>query len=219
MKFRDRSHAGKVLAEQLTRYEGRPSVLVLGLPRGGVPVAFEVAQALDAPLDVYVVRKIGVPGHEELAMGAVASGGIRVLNDSVIAALAIDEDAIARAAAVATTELGRRERAYRDDRGPVDVSGQTAILVDDGLATGSTMQAAARAVRAQAPERVVVAVPVASEETCEAFRADVDEIVCAFTPESLGAIGLWYDAFGQTSDEEVRDLLDRNRAHQTARRR
>ena len=219
MKFRDRSHAGRVLAELLKHYADRPNVVVLGLPRGGVPVAFEVAQALAAPLDVFVVRKIGVPGHEELAMGAVAGDGIRVLNDSVIGALGIDEDGISRAAAVATTELGRRERAYRDDRGPIEISGQTVILVDDGHATGSTMQAAARAVRAQDPEHVVVAVPVAPEETCEALRSEVDEIVCAFMPESLGAIGLWYDVFEQTSDEEVRDLLDRSRAYQPADRR
>jgi predicted phosphoribosyltransferase len=214
MRFRDRAHAGKVLAERLEGYAGRPRLLVLGLPRGGVPVAFEVAQALDAPLDVFVVGKLGVPGHEELAMGALTSGGVRVLNDDAVQGLGIDEAAIARAAAAEGTELERRERAYRGDRGPIDVAGRTVILVDDGLATGSTMRAAVHAVRALGPERLVVAVPVAARQTCELLRVEVDELVCAYTPEPFHAVGLWYDDFTQTSDDEVRDLLARARGRE-----
>jgi putative phosphoribosyl transferase len=207
--FRDRAHAGRVLAAQLRSYAGREGVLVLGLPRGGVPVAFEVARALKAPLDVFVVRKLGVPGHEELAMGAIASGGVRVLNDDVVEALGIDEETIARAAAVETAELARREPLYRGDRGPLELRGRTVILIDDGLATGSTMRAAALAGRAQAPERLVVAVPVAAGGTCDELRGDVDEVVCAVTPAPLHAIGLWYEDFAQTTDEEVRELIER----------
>jgi predicted phosphoribosyltransferase len=211
MRFRDRAHAGRVLGERLCdRYAGAADVLVLGLPRGGVPVAFEVARVLAAPLDVFVVRKLGVPGHEELAMGAIASGGTRVLNESVVGALGLGEEEIARAAAVERDELGRRERAYRGDRGPVDASGRTVILVDDGLATGSTMRAAALAVRAQRPKRVVVAAPVAARETCEELRADVDEVVCLLTPAPFYAVGAWYEDFAPTSDDEVRRLLASN---------
>jgi putative phosphoribosyl transferase len=209
MRFRNRAHAGKVLAERLEGYAGRPRLLVLGLPRGGVPVAYEVAQALGAPLDVFVVGKLGVPGHEELAMGALTSGGVRVLNDDAVAGLGIDDEAIARAAAAEGKELERRERAYRGDRGPIEVADRTVILVDDGLATGSTMRAAVHAVRALGPERLVVAVPVAARQTCEQLRAEVDELVCADTPEPFHAVGLWYDDFTQTSDDEVRDLLAR----------
>jgi putative phosphoribosyl transferase len=209
MRFRDRAHAGKVLAERLEGYAGRPRLLVLGLPRGGVPVAFEVAQALGAPLDVFVVGKLGVPGHEELAMGALTSGGVRVLNDDAVTGLGIGEEAIARAAAAEGKELDRREQAYRGDRGPIDVAGRTVILVDDGLATGSTMRAAVRAVRALGPERLVVAVPVAARQTCEQLRPEVDELVCADMPEPFHAVGLWYDDFTQTSDDQVRDLLAR----------
>ncbi|MDP9231652.1 MAG: phosphoribosyltransferase [Actinomycetota bacterium] len=216
MGFRDRTHAGRVLGELLRGdYAGSGDLLVLGLPRGGVPVAFEVAQELGAELDVFVVRKLGVPGHEELAMGALASGGIRVLNDTVVAELEIGEVMIARAAATESAELERRERAYRGDRAPVEASGRTVLLVDDGLATGSTMRAAALAVRAQDPERLVVAVPVAAEQTCDEFRADVDEIVCAFTPEPFHAVGLWYEDFAPTSDDEVRELLARAAAAPT----
>jgi putative phosphoribosyl transferase len=171
-----------------------------------------VAQALDAPLDVFVVRKLGVPGHEELAMGALTSGGVRVLNDEAVEGLGIDEAAIARAVAAAATELERREREYRGDRGPIDVAGRTVILVDDGLATGSTMRAAVEAIRAQEPEALVVAVPVAARQTCESLRPEVDELVCAYTPDPFHAVGLWYDDFTQTDDDEVRDLLAR--AHQ-----
>jgi putative phosphoribosyl transferase len=210
MRFRDRSHAGQALAERLRDdYAGAPNLLVLGLTRGGVPVAFELARELDAPLDVFVVRKLGVPGVEELALGAIATGGVRVLNDRVVAELDIDEETIARAAAAESAKLERRERAYRGDRGPVEVTGRTVILVDDGLATGATMRAAALAVRAQEPERLVVAVGAASEQTCNEVRGDVDELICAVTPEPFYAVGLWYDDFAPTSDDEVRDLLAR----------
>jgi putative phosphoribosyl transferase len=207
MRFRDREQAGRVLGERLRRYAGRKNLLVLGLPRGGVPVAFEVARALDAPLDVFVVRKLGVPGHEELAMGALASGGVRVLSDDLIARLGIDDQAIARAVAAESAELERREHAYRGERGPVEAAGKTVILVDDGLATGSTMRAAANAVRAQGPERLVVAVPVAAVQTCEQLRDEVDELECVSTPDPFAAVGLWYDDFAPTGDEEVRRLL------------
>jgi putative phosphoribosyl transferase len=208
MRFRDRQHAGHVLAERLQQYAGREDVLVLGLPRGGVPVAFEVARELGVELDVFVVRKLGVPGLEELAMGAIASGGVRVLNDDVVRKLEIDDASIARAAAAESAELERREHAYRGERGPVEVGGRTVILVDDGLATGATMHAAALAVRGQNPARIVVAVPVAAERTCEEFRSEVDEIVCVLTPDAFMAVGLWYDDFAPTSDDEVRELLE-----------
>lgn len=209
MRYRDREHAGRVLAERLGSYAGRENLIVLGLPRGGVPVAFEVARELGAPLDVFVVRKLGVPGYEELAMGAIASGGVRVLNDEVVRELGLDEAAIARAAAAENAELERRERALRGERGPVEVSGRTVILVDDGLATGSTMRAAALAVRAQRPEQIVVAVPVAAEQTCDKIRAEVDEIVCALTPHPFRAVGLWYEDFTPVTEDEIRDLLTR----------
>ncbi len=207
MRFRNREHAGRVLAERLRRYAGQENLLVLGLPRGGVPVAFEVASALDAPLDVFVVRKLGVPGHEELAMGALASGGVRVLNDDLVERLGIDAEAIARAAAAEGAELERREHVYRGDRGPVEATGKTVILVDDGLATGSTMRAASVAVRAREPERLVVAVPVAAAQTCDELRQEVDEVVCPLTPDPFAAVGLWYEDFTPTEDEEVRRLL------------
>jgi predicted phosphoribosyltransferase len=205
--FRDRTEAGRVLAERLAAYADRPDVIVLALPRGGVPVAFEVARALHAPLDVFIVRKLGVPGHEELAMGAVATGGVRVLNDQVVRALRIPDSVINAVAAWELEELARRERLYRGDRPPPDVRGKTVILVDDGLATGATMLAAVKALREQHPERIVVAVPVASPDTCELLREEVDEVVCAVTPEPFYAVGLWYQDFSQTSDEEVRELL------------
>jgi predicted phosphoribosyltransferase len=181
---------------------------VLALPRGGVPVASEVARALNAPLDVFLVRKLGVPGQEELAMGAIATGGVRVLNEDVVRALQIPDEVIDAVAETQWRELGRRERSYRDDRPPPDVRGRTVILIDDGLATGSTMRAAVAALRQQGPARVVVAVPVASASTCEEFRDEVDDVVCAHTPEPFYAVGSWYRDFTQTSDEEVRALLD-----------
>jgi putative phosphoribosyl transferase len=206
-RFRDRSEAGRLLARELDRYAGRDDVVVLALPRGGVPVGYEVAKVLGAPLDVFVVRKLGVPGHRELAMGALASGGALVLDEDLIRSLRIGKAEIEQTLAAELRELERRERAYRDGRELPELAGKTAILVDDGLATGSTMRAAALAVRKHRPARIVVAVPVAGAETCEEFRDEVDEIVCAVTPRPFHAVGLWYDHFSQTSDEEVRELL------------
>ncbi len=207
--FRDRADAGQQLAKKLTAYANRPDVLVLALPRGGVPVAYEAARALGAPLDVFLVRKLGVPGHEELAMGAIATGGVQVLNRSLVHALGIPDEMVEAVVAREQRELERRERAYRDGRPTPDVRGRTVILVDDGLATGSTMRAAAAALRQQQAARIVVAVPVAPAETCEEFKAEVDEVVCAVTPEPFYAVGLWYEDFSQTTDEEVHDLLAR----------
>lgn len=206
-RFRDRFHAGRRLAAALAPYVGRPNLLVLALPRGGVPVGYEVARALNAPLDIMLVRKLGVPGHEELAMGAIASGGIRVLSDDVVSAFRIPERVIATVAANEEEELDRRERAYRDDRPAPEIRGRTVILVDDGLATGSTMRAAAAALKAQHPEKLVVAVPVAPPETCAMLRKEVDDVVCAMAPEPFFAVGNWYDDFAQTTDQEVRELL------------
>jgi erythromycin esterase-like protein/predicted phosphoribosyltransferase len=210
--FRDRREAGRLLATRLTHYANRPDVLVLALPRGGVPVAYEVASALGAPLDVFVVRKLGVPGYEELAMGAVATGGVRVLNDRLVNRLGIPDDMIDAVAAREQQELARRERLYRDGRPPPDVRGRTVILVDDGLATGATMHAAIQALRQQNPARIVVAVPTASPEACEEMKAEVDEVICAITPDPFEAVGLWYRDFSQTTDEEVRALLARRSA-------
>jgi predicted phosphoribosyltransferase len=207
-RFRDRMEAGRLLAELLREYAGRDDVIVLALPRGGVPVAYEVAQALGAPLDVFVVRKLGVPGHEELAMGAVATGGVLVLDEGLVRALGIPEEELRRVVDAELRELERRDAEYRGDREPPDVEGKTVILVDDGLATGSTMRAAALAVRRLNPARVVVAVPVAAEETCDAFREVVDDVVCGVTPTPFRAVGLWYEDFSQTTDEEVRNLLE-----------
>ncbi|MEP7226331.1 MAG: phosphoribosyltransferase [Gemmatimonadales bacterium] len=210
--FRDRTEAGQVLAARLEKYAGKPDVIVLALPRGGVPVAYEVARALHAPMDIFVVRKLGIPGQEELAMGAVATGGVRVLNDQVVRGLSIPDYVIDAVVRWETEELKRRERVYRGDRPPPDVRGKTVVLVDDGLATGSTMLAAVRALRQQGPARIVVAVPVASPDTCELLKAHVDEVVCAATPEPFYAVGLWYRDFSQTTDEEVRELLQRTAA-------
>jgi predicted phosphoribosyltransferase len=220
MIFRDRKDAGRQLAEKLKKYANRPDVLILALPRGGVPVAFEVAQQLKVPLDIFLVRKLGVPGYEELAMGAIASGGERIINDDVVRYLQIPGEVIDAVAAEEQRELERRERAYRDDRPPPDVKGRVAILIDDGLATGSTMRAAAAALRKQVPKRIVVAVPVSAPETCNEFRNEVDEIVCAVTPEPFRGVGLWYEDFSQTTDEEVRELLARatQRSKQAASR-
>jgi len=207
--FRDRRHAGRVLAQVWPGYANRSDVFVLALPRGGVPVAYEVADVLHAPLDVLVVRKLGVPGHEEYAMGALASGGMRVLNDEVVQRLGISDAAVDAVTRHEQRELERRERLYRGGRPLPDMRGRTVILVDDGLATGSTMLAAVRALRAQQPARIVVAVPTAAAETCVQLRSEADEVVCATTPEPFGAVGMWYDDFSQTSDEEVRELLAR----------
>ncbi len=209
MLFADRHQAGQRLATLLTSYADRPDVIVLALPRGGVPVAFEVAHALRAPLDIFVVRKLGVPGHAELAMGAIATGGVLVLNDDVITPLGIDADVIAAVAAREKKELERRERAYRGDREAPDARGRTVILVDDGLATGSTMRAAVAAVRKQRPSRIVVAVPVAARGTCEEFKTEVDEAVCLATPRMFNGVGRWYEDFSQTTDAEVHELLAR----------
>lgn len=209
MIYRDRIEAGKRLAAELTEYANRADVLVLALPRGGVPVAFEVAEVLHAPLDIFLVRKLGVPGHEELAMGAIATNGVRVINEDVVRYLNIPDEVIETVAIDEQRELERRERAYRDGRAAPDVQGRTVILVDDGLATGSTMRAAAVALRQQQPARIVVAVPVASSQTCDEFRAEVDHIVCAVTPKPFRGVGQWYEDFSQTTDEEVHDLLAR----------
>ncbi len=205
--YRDRSEAGRVLATKLTAYTKRQDVVVLALPRGGVPVACAVAKALHAALDVFVVRKLGVPGHEELAMGAIATGGVRVVNEEVVHMLHIPEAVIDAVAQREQQELQRREHLYRDDLAAPDVSGRVVMLVDDGLATGSTMRAAVTALRQQQPARIVVAVPVAARSTCEEFEAEVDEIICAQTPEPFYGVGYWYEDFAQTSDEEVHDLL------------
>jgi putative phosphoribosyl transferase len=206
-RFRDRSHAGGVLAEALEHWADRTDVIVLGLPRGGVPVAAEVAHHLDAPLDVLVVRKLGVPGHEELAMGAVAGGGICVRNDDVMAGLRIDEDAVERAIHAEMVEVARRERAYRGFRPPPELNDRIVVLVDDGLATGATMRAAVAAVRSVHPRSVVVAVPVGAAETCDELRTLADEVICPHTPRDFIAVGRWYDDFVQTSDAEVQELL------------
>ena len=207
LPFADRTEAGASLAKRLLHLRGRDDVRVLALPRGGVPVAAEVASVLNAPLDVLVVRKLGVPGHEEFAMGAIASGGTQVLNAKVTEALQIPAETIAQVVERERNELARRERLYRGDRPPLSLVGRVVVLVDDGLATGLTMLAAVGAVRPQQPARVVVAVPVAAESSCEALRAEADEVVCVHTPEPFRCVGMWYQDFSKTSDEEVRALL------------
>lgn len=207
MFFRDRADAGRQLADKLSHYAGSPDLIVLALPRGGVPVGFEVARALGAPLDVFLVRKLGVPGREELAMGAIASGGVRVVNEDVVRELNIPPRWLDIAAADELEELRRREAAYRDGRPAPDVRGKTVILVDDGLATGATMKAAVAALRRMGPDRVVVAVPVGAPQTCDEFRGLADEVVCAARPDPFYAVGSWYRRFDQTSDDEVRALL------------
>jgi predicted phosphoribosyltransferase len=209
MLFRDRSDAGRQLAVRLSAYANRPDVLVLALPRGGVPVGFEVARELNVPLDVFLVRKLGLPGQEELAMGAIATGGVRVLNEDVVQTLQIPEEVIDEVAAREQQELQRRERLYRDDRPPCLVRGRKVILVDDGLATGSTMRAAVAALRQQHPARIIVAVPVGAAQTCAELETEADEVVCTHTPEPFYAVGLWYGQFSQTTDAEVHELLDR----------
>lgn len=207
MLFRDRIEAGQKLGQKLKTYANREDVIVLGLPRGGVPVAFEVAKALNAPLDVFLVRKLGVPNQQELAMGAIASGGVRILNRKIIEKLNISEEEIARTAAREQRELERREDAYRGDRPPLDLSDRIVILVDDGLATGATMHAAAIAIAKKQPQRMIATVPVSAREVCNEFRIEVDEIICAETPRPFIAVGLWYRNFDQTSDAQVQNLL------------
>ncbi len=206
-RFANRREAGRRLAELLQPYAGEPGLIVLGLPRGGVPVAYEVARALDAPLDVFIVRKLGVPGHEEYAMGAIASGGIRVLHEEAVRELQIPAAVIDRVEQTERVELERRERRYRGARPPLDLEDRTVVLVDDGLATGATMLAAVAAVRTRHPRRLIVAVPVASVEACMAVRRQADACVCLATPEPFVGVGLWYLEFGQTTDEEVEELL------------
>jgi putative phosphoribosyl transferase len=206
-RFRDRSEAGQKLAAQLQAYANCDNVLVLALPRGGVPVAYEVARALNLPLDICLVRKLGVPGHQELAMGAIASGGVRVFNYDVIRWLSISEEAIEGVATRELRELQRRERAYRGDRPLPDIRDRTVILIDDGLATGATIRAAIAALRSQQPKEIIVAVPVAPSSLCQDLEAEVDRVVCLATPEPFYAIGLWYENFAQTSDDRVRELL------------
>jgi len=214
-RFQDRTDAGRRLAGRLGTYASRNDVLVLGLPRGGVPVAFEIATALDAPLDVFIVRKLGLPGHEEFGIGAIASGGIRVVDDAVLRAYDVDPDALERVTARERLELERREQLYRDDRPFPVVEGRIVILVDDGLATGSTMRAAIAALRRKRPNKIVVAVPVGARETCAAMTRLVEEVVCLETPDPFYAVGLWYEDFEQTSDAEVHDLLERAEARMT----
>ena len=207
--FRDRVEAGRMLATTLQEYANRDDVVVLALPRGGVPIGFEVAKGLYAPLDVFVVRKLGLPGQEELAMGAIASGGVRVLNRDLLRALRIPEEVVGQITQEEQRELERREREYRDERSPIDVRGKTVILVDDGLATGSSMRVAVLALKQKGPAQVVVAVPVAPADTCAELQSVADKVVCAVTPQPFLGVGQWYEDFSQTSDEEVRELLRR----------
>jgi predicted phosphoribosyltransferase len=207
--FANRREAGRRLAAQLQQYAGRRDVIVLALPRGGVPVGYEIALALDVPLDVFEVRKLGVPGQQELAMGAIGSGGAMYLNEDVIAALHIPYELVMAVAEREQAELERREAVYRDNRPRPELQGKIAIIVDDGLATGASMRAAVAALRKQSPSRIVVAVPVAPSQTCAELRAEADEAVCLLTPASFYAVGTWYDDFRQVDDDEVRELLSR----------
>jgi predicted phosphoribosyltransferase len=206
--FEDRTDAGRRLAKELAHYAGREDVIILALPRGGIPVGFEVAKALNAPMDVFLVRKLGTPGQRELAMGAIASGGVRVLNDELIRYLGIPSREIEQAAARETEELKRRELIYRGGRAMPDMRGRCAVLVDDGLATGSTMRAAVAALSRLEPSRIVVAVPVAAPDTCAAFTSEVDEILCLETPRHFDSVGAWYDEFSQTTDDEVKEYME-----------
>ena len=211
IRFHNRRDAGKKLAEKLTHYAGRPDVLVLALPRGGVPVAYEVCRRLNVPMDIFIVRKLGLPGREELAIGAIATGEVRVLNEDVIRMLNIPEEVIRFVSRKELEELKRREQSYRGDRPRPDVLDRTVILIDDGLATGASMRAAVKGLRAQHPARIVIAVPAAAAEICEAFRHEVDEIVCAMTPEPFQGVGRWYEDFSQTTDDEVQALLEESK--------
>ncbi len=210
--YKDRVDAGKKLAKELSKYANRSDVLILALPRGGVPVAFEVAKELNVKMDVFIVRKLGVPGNEELAIGAISSDNIRVLNEDVVRSFQIPERVINMVAENELRELERRERAYRGDRPKPEISGSTVILIDDGLATGATMRAAAAALKIKNPAKIVVAVPTGAPDTCELFRREVDEVICVATPEPFYGVGAWYGNFSQTTDEEVCDLLNKARA-------
>ena len=207
--FRDRIEAGRQLAKVLGGYAGRSGVAVLALPRGGVPVGFEVAKSLGAPLDIFVVRKLGLPGYEELAMGAVASGNVRVINEEVVRSFGVSNDVLDAVAEREEIELNRRERLYRGNAPAPDVGGKTILLVDDGIATGSTMRAAVAALRRQLPLRIIVAVPVAPPSTFKELQSEADEVVCLMTPEPFYAVGKWYEIFDQTTDNQVRDLYER----------
>jgi putative phosphoribosyl transferase len=211
LPFSDRTDAGQALAQALGRFAGRSDVVVLGLPRGGVVVAFEVAHALHAPLDVFLVRKLGVPHHEELAMGAIASGGVRVLNEEIVRESGVTQAEIEEAASREAKELLRRQEAYSGPQSPPQFAGKTVLLIDDGLATGATMRAAVTALRQMQPSSIVVAAPVAASDTCEQFEGIADEVVCLATPEPFLGVGRWYENFSQTSDEEVRALLQRSK--------
>ncbi|MHB1124737.1 MAG: phosphoribosyltransferase [Ramlibacter sp.] len=214
LPYRDRREAGRVLAQALQHYRGRSGLLVLALPRGGVAVGFEVAHALEAPLDVFIVRKLGYPGHEEYAMGAIASGGVRVMNP--LPGMDATPEAVARAVEREQAELARREQLYRGDRPRIDVRGRTVIVVDDGLATGSTMRAAVTAIRQQGPAHLTIAVPVGAPQTCRSLRNEADELVCPAMPDPFRAVGLWYRDFPQATDQEVHELLDEARREQAA---
>jgi putative phosphoribosyl transferase len=214
LPYRDRREAGRVLAQALQHYRGRGGLLVLALPRGGVAVGFEVAHALEAPLDVFIVRKLGYPGHEEYAMGAIASGGVRVMNP--LPGMDVTPEAVARVVEREQAELARRERLYRGDRPRIDMRGRTVIVVDDGLATGSTMRAAVMAIRQQGPAHLAIAVPVGAPQTCRSLRKEADELVCPARPDPFRAVGLWYRDFPQATDQEVHELLDEARREQAA---
>lgn len=208
LPFRDRAQAGQLLSKQLGRYANREDVIVLALPRGGVPVAREIARSLRTPLDVFLVRKLGVPGQEELAMGAIASGGVRILNQDIVQTMGIPAHVIDSVTATEVQELARRERLYRGERPAPDVTGRTVILVDDGLATGASMRAAVAALRRMKPRHIVIAVPIAAVPTRQEFAREVDEIVCLHTPDPFFSVGFWYDDFSQTTDEDIREMLE-----------
>lgn len=208
-RFRNRTEAGQLLAKKLTPYANRTDVLVLGLPRGGVPIAYEIAKSLNVPLDICLVRKLGAPGNRELAMGAIATGGIMVLNDDVVESLSVSQETIAKVVALEEKELERRDRAYRGARPFPDVQGRAILLVDDGIATGATLRAAIATLRQQQPASIIVAIPVAPLSTYNELKAEVDEVVCLATPEHFYSISIWYDEFRQTTDEEVRELLEK----------
>jgi predicted phosphoribosyltransferase len=207
MLFENRSEAGRLLASRLQTFQNQPDTVVLALPRGGVPVAHEVARALNLPLDVFLVRKLGVPGHEELAMGAIASGGVRILNEDVIRQLNIPRRLIKAVTQEQQRELDRREKLYRGSRPALDLRGKTVIIIDDGLATGATMKASIASIRQQNPAKVIVAAPVAARETYESLRMEADELICAATADPFGAVGAWYQEFDETTDDEVRELI------------